>query len=76
MIVYFLFQLVQRQSVRRQKVLPEIPQLRQIHLVQRGGGLLGGPFKDTSGPSINILIKLMTVVSLVFASIFSASGLL
>ena len=28
------------------------------------------PFKDTSGPSINILIKLMTIVSLVFAPLF------
>lgn len=34
------------------------------------GDTVGDPFKDTSGPSINILIKLMTVVSLVFAPIF------
>ena len=33
------------------------------------GDTVGDPFKDTSGPSINILIKLMTVVSLVFAPI-------
>lgn len=30
--------------------------------------------KDTSGPSINILIKLMTVISLVFAPLFVAIG--
>ena len=38
------------------------------------GDTVGDPFKDTSGPSINILLKLMTVVSLVFAPLFLAVG--
>ncbi len=38
------------------------------------GDTVGDPFKDTSGPSMNILIKLMTIVSLVFAPVILEYG--
>jgi K(+)-stimulated pyrophosphate-energized sodium pump len=38
------------------------------------GDTIGDPFKDTSGPSMNIVIKVMTIVSLIFATAFVSFG--
>lgn len=40
------------------------------------GDTIGDPLKDTSGPSLNILVKLMAIISLVFAGGFARTSLL
>ncbi len=55
------------------KVLDKSSEERKAAVV---GDTIGDPMKDTSGPSLNIVIKLMAIISLVFAGAFSRTSLL
>ena len=46
----------------------------ETHKAAVVGDTVGDPFKDTSGPSMNILVKLMTIISLVFAPLIAEYG--
>jgi H+-translocating diphosphatase len=64
--------LIRRQHLEHARTLG--PKGSDCHEAAVIGDTIGDPLKDTSGPSLNILIKLMVVESLVFAPFFATQG--
>ena len=60
-----------KKFIEQGKLGPDQGKGSDAHKAAVVGDTVGDPLKDTSGPSLNILIKLMAVESLVFARAFS-----
>lgn len=60
----------------RQPINKKVGKGVEVHAAAVIGDTIGDPLKDTSGPSLNILVKLMAIISLVFAEGFSRTSFL